>query len=136
MLGGEFAGHGAQVGVECLNQDPKSPTTAHLGPAWKISQEEIYLIKNHDSKECQELLMLDKHPNNPNQAGQFPISWSKSYGQGRVFYTSLGHREDIWDDDTPPNFKRINSKEISLAYQKHILEGIKWTLGLSGEVKP
>ena len=38
MLGGEFAGHGAQVGVECLNQDPKHPSTATLPAAWKINQ--------------------------------------------------------------------------------------------------
>ncbi|MCX6905967.1 MAG: ThuA domain-containing protein [Verrucomicrobia bacterium] len=135
MLGGEFAGHGAQVGVECLNQDTKHPANANLGPSWKISLEEMYLIKNHDSKECQELLLLDKHPNKPEQAGQFPVSWCKSYGQGKVFYTSLGHREDIWDDETPPDFKRANSKEISLAYQKHILGGIKWALGMA-DAKP
>jgi uncharacterized protein len=136
MLGGEFQTHGAQVGVECLNQDPKHPANAALGPTWKISQEEMYLIKNHDSKECQELLLLDKHPNKPEQAGQFPVSWCKSFGQGKVFYTSLGHREDIWDDDTPANFKRENSKDISRAYQQHILGGIKWALGLAGEAKP
>jgi uncharacterized protein len=136
MLGGEFQTHGAQVGVECLNQDPKHPSTATLGPSWKISQEEIYLIKNHDSKECQELLMLDKHPNNPGQAGQFPISWCKQYGQGKVFYTSLGHREDIWDDETPADYKRANSPEISRTYQQHILGGIRWALGLAPEAKP
>ncbi len=136
MLGGEFATHGAQVGVECLNQDRKHPATAMIGKSWKITQEEIYLIKNHDSKECKELLMLDKHPNKPEQAGQFPISWCRDYGKGKVFYTSLGHREDIWDDDTPPNFKRVNSKEISLMYQQHILGGIRWALGLTEEVKP
>jgi uncharacterized protein len=135
MLGGEFQTHGAQVGVECLNQDTKHPTTAMLGPTWKISQEEMYIIKNHDSKECQELLMLDKHPNSK-EPGDYPVSWCKQYGQGKVFYTSLGHREDIWDDETPADFKRANSKEISLMYQKHILAGIRWALGLAGEAKP
>lgn len=136
MLGGEFAGHGAQVGVECLNQDPQHPSTVHLGSAWKISKEEIYLFKNYNSDQCNhELLILDKHPNKPEEAGRFPVSWCKNYGEGRVFYTSLGHREDLWDDDTPPNFKRENSKEISLAFQKHILEGIKWALGLGGQPK-
>jgi uncharacterized protein len=130
MLGGEFQTHGAQVGVECLNQAPKHPANLSMGDSWKITQEEMYLIKNHDSKECQELLLLDKHPNTK-QAGQFPVSWCKDYGQGKVFYTSLGHREDIWDDDTPANFQRLNSREISLTYQKHILGGIKWALGLT-----
>lgn len=138
MLGGEFAGHGAQVGVECLNQDLNHPATAALGPSWKIKQEEIYLIKNHDAKECRELLLLDKHPNKPEQAGTFPISWCKEFGQGKVFYTSLGHREDIWDDEWKEgNGKRVNAPEIAKAYQQHILGGIKWALGLApGDAKP
>ena len=129
MLGGEFKEHHAQVGVECLNQDPENPATSTLPSAWAITKEEIYLIKNHDSKKCHELLILDKHPNDKTP-GHFPISWCKQYGQGRVFYTALGHREDIWDDDTPANYHRENSKEISRAYQRHILGGIEWALGL------
>ena len=45
-----------------------------------------------------ELLVLDKDPNDKTP-GHFPVSWCHAYGQGRVFYTSLGHREDIWDTD-------------------------------------
>ena len=37
MLGGEFAGHGPQVGVECINQDPQHPANAHLGETWTIA---------------------------------------------------------------------------------------------------
>ncbi|MBI5387727.1 MAG: ThuA domain-containing protein [Verrucomicrobia bacterium] len=138
MLGGEFAGHGAQVGVECLNQDPKHPSTAMLGASWPIKQEEIYLIKNYDAKDCHELLLLDKHPNKPEQAGRFPISWCKEYGQGKVFYTSLGHREDVWDDEWKEgNGKRANAPEVAKAYQQHILGGIKWAMGLeAGDGKP
>ena len=138
MLGGEFAGHGAQVGVECLNQDLKHPATAALGSTWKVRQEEMYLIKNHDAKECHELLVLDKHPNKPEQAGTFQVSWCKQYGQGKVFYTTLGHREDIWDDEWKEgNGRRANAPEIAQAYQKHILGGIKWALGLEpGDATP
>ena len=65
------------------------------------------------------------------------ISWCKMYGKGRVFYTSLGHREDVWDPETPAKFKRENSKEVSERYQKFILGGIKWALGLAaGDAKP
>jgi len=50
-------------------------------------------------------------------------------GQGRVFYTSLGHREDLWSD--APDIKdRKNSVEQSKQYQAHILGGISWALGL------
>jgi type 1 glutamine amidotransferase len=47
--------------------------------------------------------------------GHFPVTWCKTYGNGKVFYTSLGHREDVWENEN---------------YQKHILGAIKWALGL------
>ncbi len=128
MLGGEFEHHGPQVGVECLNVDPANPANAHLGKTWEITQEEIYQFKNYDPAKVQDLLILDKNPQTQ-EPGHFPVSWCKYYGAGRVFYTSLGHREDIIDDD--PNLKsRINSVEISKAYEQHILGGIEWALRL------
>ena len=128
MLGGEFTHHGRQVSVDCLNQDPKNPATAALPKVWTISQEEIYQFKNYDPAKVHDLLILDKHPET-GAPGHFGVSWCKSYGQGRVFYTSLGHREDIWDTD--PDLKdRKNAVEISKAYQAHVLGGIEWALGL------
>ena len=44
----------------------------------------------------------------------FPATWARMHGQGRVFYTSLGHREDIWEN---PFFQAI------------ALGGINWALG-------
>jgi type 1 glutamine amidotransferase len=131
MIGGEFLKHGAQVGVECLNQDPSHPATAALGKSWTISQEEIYQFTNYYPAKVHELLVLDQHPND-RTPGHFPVSWCKDYGAGKVFYTSLGHREDIWDTD--PNLpNRKNSVEISKAYQAHILGGIEWALGLKAQ---
>jgi len=128
MLGGEFARHGKQVGVECLNEDPNSPSNAHLDKTWKIAQEEIYQFKNYDTAKVHDLLILNKHPET-GEDGHFPVSWCKAYGTGRVFYTSLGHREDVMDSD--PTLKdRINSVEISKAYDAHLLGGIEWALGL------
>ena len=135
MLGGEFRHHGRQVGVECLNQDPQNPATAPLPAKWDISQEEIYQFNNYDQSKVHDLLILDKHPED-GSPGHFGVSWCKMYGSGRVFYTSLGHREDIWDTDADIK-DRKNSAEISKAYQAHVLGGIEWALGLKGEpVKP
>jgi type 1 glutamine amidotransferase len=128
MLGGEFQHHGPQVGVVCLNEDRQNPATAVLGKTWTIQQEEIYQFKNYDPAKVHELLILDKNPEN-GSTGHFAVSWCKPYGAGKVFYTSLGHREDIWDGD--PNIpNRKNSVEISKAYQAHVLGGIEWALGL------
>ena len=129
MLGGEFERHGAQVGVECINEDPSNPATAHLGKTWKINQEEIYEFKNYDPAKVHDLLILDKAPQPPHAPGHYPVSWCKQYGKGKVFYTSLGHREDIWDtDEKIPD--RKNPVTVSEAYQAHILGGIKWALGV------
>jgi len=43
----------------------------------------------------------------------YPIAWTNTYGKGRVFYTALGHRRDVW---TNPMF------------QKHLLGGMAWAL--------
>src|SRR5260221_1057692 len=121
MLGGEFQHHGPQVGVECLNEDPHNPAAAHLGKTWTIQHEEIYQFKNYDPARVHDVLILDKHPET-GAPGHFVVCWCKDYGAGKVFYTSLGHREDIWDAD--PGLKdRKNSVEISKAYQAHVLGG-------------
>jgi uncharacterized protein len=120
MIGGEFLSHGAQAAVECINQDPEHPATRHLGSTWPI-YDEIYVLKNFHREKVHGLLTLDKEPNKL-YPGDFPIAWSKQIGRGKLFYTSLGHREDVW---------------LSGNYQKHILGGIKWALGLEeGEAKP
>ena len=135
MIGGEFRHHGQQAEVDCINQDPKHPATKMLPPVWHV-KDEIYLLNGFVRTNVHGLLMLDKHPNDKTP-GDYPISWCKTYGKGRVFYTSLGHREDIWDPNTPASFKRENSKEVSEAYQQHILGGIKWALGIEkGNAKP
>lgn len=113
LLGGEFLTHGAQVSVDCYNQDPRHPATRHLGPIYTIF-DEIYEFKSFHRSRVHGLLTLDKHPQNL-APGDFPVAWCKDVAQGRVFYTSLGHREDVW---------------TSALYQKHILGGIEWALGL------
>lgn len=137
MLGGEFKIHGAQVGVECMVQDTKHPATRHLGKSFVVNVEEVYQFKNYDPTTVHELLTLDKHPNDKTP-GHYAVAWCKNYGEGRVFYTSLGHREDIWDPEwTDGKGKRANPTGVAEAYQKHLLGGIKWAVGLEpGDATP
>jgi type 1 glutamine amidotransferase len=130
MVGAEFKTHGPQVRVDTINQDQQCPACRHLGANWTV-YDEIYQFKNFDRSKVHGLLTLDKNPD-PKVAtpGDYPVAWCKEFGKGRVFYTSLGHREDVWDPNTPADFKRENSKEVAQAYQQHILNGIKWALGL------
>ena len=44
-----------------------------------------------------------------------PVAWCRDYGEGKVFYISLGHDESVW----------TNPK-----YQQSLLGAIKWELNL------
>ncbi len=129
MLGGEFETHKAQVEVQPILHDPAHPATKTVPAGWKVF-DEIYIFKSYDKAKVHGLMGLDAHPNEKTP-GYFPISWSKEFGQGRVFYTSLGHREDVWDPEWKADTKdRKNSPEIARTYQEHILGGIQWALKL------
>jgi type 1 glutamine amidotransferase len=55
--------------------------------------------------------------------GDYPQSWVRRYGAGRSFYTSLGHRDDIWTNDP--------------VFRAHVTGGIRWALGLEeGDATP
>jgi type 1 glutamine amidotransferase len=40
--------------------------------------------------------------------------WCRAYGDGRVLYNALGHRDDVWNAET---FKKV------------IVDNIKWVRG-------
>lgn len=130
MIGGAFRTHGAQVSVDIINQDQNCAACRHLPGTWPVF-DEIYLFKNFERAKVHGLLTLDKHPNNKTP-GDYPVAWIKNYGQGRVFYTSLGHREDVWEPNSPAQSGGLkNAPAVAEAYQAHILGGIKWALGLA-----
>jgi uncharacterized protein len=128
MIGGEFAGHSGESPVELINQGLDSPACRHLPARWKVC-DEIYLFQKFEPRRSTTWLSLDHNPNT-GEPGTFPVSWSRTYGKGRVFYTSLGHRDDLWDPQTPANYARRNSPEVAEAFQQHVLAGIKWALRL------
>jgi type 1 glutamine amidotransferase len=129
MLGGEFETHHAQVPADLVAADTQHPANAGLGATWDLKQEEMYHIKSQDRAKVHMLWFMQHDPNETATQVFFPVSWCRMAGQGRVFYTSLGHREDLWSDD-PALPNRVNTPEVSKQYQAHILGGIKWALGL------
>ena len=111
---GEFQTHGAQRTVEIFNQDPSHPACKDL-PASFMIMDEIYEFKNWDRNKVHVLLSMHKHPQKDEQ-GDFPVAWTNRSGRGRMFYTSLGHREDVYENPL---------------YLKHLTGGITWALGLA-----
>lgn len=136
LLQGEFAGHGAQVPADLTAGDTSHPANAGIGANWNLVQEEMYHIKSQDRAKVRALWFLRHDPNKVEEKGHFPVSWCRMAGKGRVFYTSLGHREDLWS--TSEEIKdRKNPVATSEQYQAHILGGIKWALGLAeGSAEP
>jgi uncharacterized protein len=113
MIGGEFDKHGPQVEVNAQVEDPASPATAGLGKSFKV-YDEIYQFKSFSRQLVHPLISLDRHPNE-GTPGYFPLAWTKTYGKGRVFYTALGHREDVLEAPW---------------YKEHVRGGILWSLGV------
>ncbi len=147
MLGGEFKTHGKQVPADLIKADQNHPATKGLPDQWNLAQEEMYEFKTaadlkgsanppHDRSKLHVLWMLRHPPQQPDVKEYAGVSWCKKAGKGNVFYTSLGHREDLWSDD-PALKDRKNDVTVSKQYQQHILGGIRWALGLeAGESNP
>ena len=132
MLQGEFRTHGRQVPADLVAGDTNHPANAGIGAKWDIKQEEMYEMKegSHDRSKVHVIWFLKHPPQEPGKEEYAAVSWCRMAGTGRVFYTSLGHREDLWNAD-PALPGRTNSPETAKQYQAHILGGIKWALGLA-----
>jgi hypothetical protein len=106
MLGGEFVTHGAQQEASLLLTSPKFPGAGNLGIAEGMPfTDEWYTFKNF-ARDLHVILVQETEymKGDAYQRPDFPAAWARLHGQGRVFYTSLGHREDIW---TNPFFQAI-----------------------------
>lgn len=130
MLQGEFETHKAQVPADLIAGDQAHPANGGIGETWDLKQEEMYIIKSQDRTKVRSLWFQRHHPNDAAAAGFFPVSWCRTAGKGKIFYTSLGHREDLWSDD-PALPNRLNTVAISKQFHAHLLGGLKWALGLA-----
>ncbi len=125
MVQGQFAYHGQQTKVEAKVEQPDHPAVAHFGASW-IVFDEIYIFKENNRKNVNVLLSMDKHPDDgtpqAGKPGDYLLAWCREYDKGRMFYTALGHRLDVWQSEE---------------YQRHLLGGILWALRLQekGAVK-
>ena len=127
MLGARYDGHPWNTAVgSVINEDPGFPATKHFSPVFAFT-DEFYQAREYSRDKIRVLLRLDasKMPSNPEvhrTDGDFPLAWAKTYGKGRVFYSSLGHAASTWDNPD--------------VYHMYF-EALKWSLGLSdGDATP
>jgi type 1 glutamine amidotransferase len=103
MIGAEFIVHGTQQTAHLTCADHNFPGLKDF-PADFAPVEEWYSLKDF-APNLHVLLVQEtgtmKTSGNDRcyDRPPYPESWARMYGQGRVFYTSMGHRENIWNDN-------------------------------------
>ena len=126
MIGAEFIKHGSQQPSHQIIADKKFPGMSAVpddfGPT-----EEWYSLK--DFAPNLHVLLVQDTTNMKKTGGDlvydrppYPSTWAHMYGKGRVFYTNMGHREDIW---TNPVFRSV------------LVGGINWAVrNVNADVTP
>ena len=125
-------------------EDQKHPATKMLGQSWPINEEfyefgrtvwdaskptenvsavgRLPILMPFSRDRVHVLLSLDTERTDLTgltgmvKGGDYPQAWTHEVGKGRVFYTTLGHRDDIWTNDA--------------VFRAHVNGGIRWATGL------
>ncbi|HEV2118079.1 MAG TPA: ThuA domain-containing protein [Terriglobales bacterium] len=98
MIGAEFVGHGQQQKARARVADSSFPGMQALGQGIEWT-EEWYALRAFPP-DLHVLLVMETQGMQGNfyQRPPYPNTWARKYGRGRVFYTALGHREDVWSN--------------------------------------
>lgn len=99
MTGGQWVAHPGNDGVEYMVNMKKvsSPIVDGIGD-FMVKSEQYYMHVDP----AVEVLATTTYPtiDGPHAANgkvDMPVAWTKRWGKGRVFYTSLGHHADVFD---------------------------------------
>ena len=109
LIGARFNGHPWVQQVTLDVEDPAHPAVTALAPNVSLF-DEIYQFRDFSRDSVRVLMTLDTHSVDLAAAGvnpdteDFPLTWCRRYGMGRVFYTALGHFESTWRD---PRFSQM-----------------------------
>jgi type 1 glutamine amidotransferase len=92
----------------------------HLPASFTVTDEH-YQLKDFSRDKVRVLARLDaskldlKAPLVHRTDRDFVVAYTKTYGKGRVFYSTLGHPRELWDEDW---------------MQRMYFEALKWSMGL------
>jgi type 1 glutamine amidotransferase len=118
LIGGYFNGHPWHQAVTIEVTDPGDPLVAFLGNSLQVA-DEIYQISDFDYRGSRVLLRLDESSVDLGKPGVvrrfygWPLAWTRPFGQGRVFYSALGHEASVWQD---------------ARYQQILANAIRWSM--------
>jgi type 1 glutamine amidotransferase len=118
LIGGYFNGHPWHQKIKIHVEDPAHPAAKGFKDGDEIT-DEIYQFRDPYSRDKLHIILsVDNKSVDVTKGARkdrdYAISWCHDVGRGRVFYTSLGHRKEIWKDPR---------------YQEHLMGGLKWALG-------
>ena len=128
LLGGRFDEHPWNIAdATVVVDDPSFPAMKGF-PARSVRNDEHYQLKDFSREKVRVLAHIApssvdlKAPLVHRTDGDFPVAWSKTYGKGRVFYSTLGHAAESWDDPV---------------IQQMYFNAIRWALRqVDGDVTP
>ena len=110
-----------------INEKPDSPFTKNLPKVWNLPGASGYQPDFYSRDDIDVVLRKDLSKTSPvakytRTDGDYPIAWTKMYGKGKVFVSSIGNGEALWD-----NKDLLNMYDVA----------IKWSLGMvQYDVKP
>jgi len=127
LIGGYFDGHPWTQTASIDIEDPDHPATRGLGNGFRL-REEYYQFRAFSRQQVRVLMTLDTGSVDLRAEGvnrsdeDFALAWCRPYGEGRVFYTALGHFDETWEDSR---------------FQKSLEGALRWLVGdLAGEAAP
>ena len=127
LVGAYFDGHPWHQKIKLKVEDPKHPAAAGFHTGDEIT-DEIYQFRPSPYSRDKLHIILSVENSSVDVAkgkrkdNDYAVAWCQNYGTGKSFYTSLGHRKEVWKDER---------------FQKHLLGGLKWAVGeLKGDATP
>jgi len=115
MLGGECLAHGAEQEASLLAGS--SFLAKSIGvPGQGLSFTDEWCTFKNFAKDLHVVLVQETRylKGRAYRRPDYPCTWARKHGQGRVFYTSMGHRPEMWSN---PFFRAIAQA------------GLEWALG-------
>jgi type 1 glutamine amidotransferase len=120
--GADCLGHGTQQVARIKVVSPRFPGAEKLEDSFSMLEEWFSLMRFARDlhvvlvQDCTGMDKQDPANRRCYDRPPFPCTWARMHGKGRVFYTSLGHREDVWS---------------SKIFRQILLGGLSWALGRS-----
>jgi uncharacterized protein len=115
LIGARFAGHPMNPqfqDAKVMVDDDKSTIVRQLAPGWTMKDEWYSFHTNPRASGAHVLAALDESSyvqkgmaGEDLQMGDHPIAWTKCIGNGRSFYSAIGHRPESYSE--PHNVKLL-----------------------------